>query len=375
MQIRKSDEKRLCYIDLLESVAIFFVISYHCTNYNYLFLNGGFELSSFYFRYFLRTVLSCGVPLFFFANGYLLLNREMNLQKHVKKIFKFTVLTVLWGIITLFALLMIKNERESVKDFFQDVWYCKPDWISHLWFLQTMVIIYLFFPIIKAAYDNNRKAFNFFAVAVAILTFGNTALNLLLSAFSPFLPIENKVYDIGWFNNFSPFSNIYGNSFTYYCGYSFVYFCIGGLAYEYKEKIKFLQKVRINISIMLLSMFGLFVTGVAMSHIQQKIWDVVWEGYDTIFTFINTLCIFFLCLKYQGKNNILRKVLYIISSSTLGIYLIHVLFVECFRQYEDKFENWGNIGGNIIFTVAILLASLICVLILKKIPLLRRLVM
>ncbi len=69
---RQTDKKRLFFIDILESIAIFFVLSYHGTNYSFEFLQDRGNVL-FYFRYYLRTILSCCVPLFFFANGYLLL--------------------------------------------------------------------------------------------------------------------------------------------------------------------------------------------------------------------------------------------------------------------------------------------------------------
>ena len=93
-------QTRLYFIDLLESIAIFLVLAYHGTNYEYSFLEDSGNVL-FYLRYYFRTILSCCVPLFFFANGYLLLNRDFNIKKHIINIIKISVIKEFCGIIFL----------------------------------------------------------------------------------------------------------------------------------------------------------------------------------------------------------------------------------------------------------------------------------
>lgn len=71
------------YIDLMEFIGIFFVLIYHSTTYSCSWIEDGTALS--FLRYYLRTILSTCVPLFFFVNGYLLFNRSFNLKKHIIK--------------------------------------------------------------------------------------------------------------------------------------------------------------------------------------------------------------------------------------------------------------------------------------------------
>ena len=67
-------------IDIIKVLGLLFVILYHSATYQYDWLEDGQAL--FYFRYYFRTILSTCVPLFFFANGYLLLNKQFDLRKH-----------------------------------------------------------------------------------------------------------------------------------------------------------------------------------------------------------------------------------------------------------------------------------------------------
>ena len=359
-------QTRLFFVDLLESLAIFLVLSYHGTNYSYDFLQESNNVLL-YIRYYFRTILSCCVPLFFFVNGFLLLNRQFNLKKHIVKTIRFIILTVVWGIIDLFILMFIRKEFLSVKDFLIGVWTWKHGWINHLWYMNALVVIYFLFPLIKTVYDNRSDIFAFFTFAAAVFTFGNAAINILASIAAHLVLGKSVVYSVNWFNEFNPFREIYG--------YSFVYFCMGGIVYKILDKITFLKRRWACVLTILVSMLGLFAVGITLSYIAGKPWDVVWKGYDTVFTFVNVICIFSLCLQYKGKENLLRKALFIISSNTLGIYFVHELFNQLLRPYIIKIEFMSNIPGNMLYTVTILFASLGTVLILKSIPILKRLVM
>ena len=52
-----TNKQRLYFIDLLESIAIFLVLSYHCTNYSFNFLEGDSSIC-FFVRYYIRTILT-----------------------------------------------------------------------------------------------------------------------------------------------------------------------------------------------------------------------------------------------------------------------------------------------------------------------------
>ena len=178
---------------------------------------------------------------------------------------------------------------------------------------------------------------------------------------------KNTAYSLNWFSGFNLFRGTQG--------YAFVYFCVGGIADDIKNKLKFLNRIWVNIVIMLFSMLGPFSVGVALSHITDELLDIVWYGYDTIFTFVNVFCVFTLCSNYKGKENIFRKAIQLISSNTLGVFFVHVLFDQIFKPYARAFPLISNIPGNILYSLVILIISLAAVLILKKIPLVKKLVM
>lgn len=134
-----------------------------------------------YILYYSRTILSTCVPLFFFVNGYLLFGKNLKLRNHVCKIIKFSILAIFWGIITLFILSVFHVETLTVHEFINDLLNWKQGYINHLWFLGALVCIYIFFPLLKIAYDYNKKIFFYFILVCGIFTFGNSLINYIKS--------------------------------------------------------------------------------------------------------------------------------------------------------------------------------------------------
>lgn len=364
-QQKTRGKERLYYIDLLETIAIVMVLSYHATNYSSDFLQGS-EVFRHYLRYYIRGILSCCAPLFFFANGYLLFRCELDLKKHIRKILRFILLCFLWGGIDLFCLMFIRNEFLTFKEFLGGIWSWKSGWINHLWYLHTLIIIYLLFPLLKLAYDSRRDIFYFFLIVAAILSFGNRGINILATLGAQFTPEKLTFHRFNWFNAFNPFQGLNG--------YAFVYFCLGGIADELLDRLSILRKPPVSIAVLLLSMLGLFGVGVAYSHIMREIWDLVWEGYDTVFTLINVFCLFSLCRRYTGKNRALRQGFYLISSNTLGIYFVHMVIAQMLALVVMRYDITSVIPGHFVFVLSILALSLGISLLLRKNPLLKRLV-
>lgn len=351
-------------IDLLESIAIFLVVMYHSTIYSSNFIID--SSASTYVNYLFRTLLSPCVALFFFANGYLLFSREFNLKKHIYKIIRLILLCVIWGIVKTFIFMFVYDEILTPLEFLKTLWFFKDGWINSLWFLGALVGVYLVFPILKCTYDNNKKIFFYFIIICLILTFGNVVINEIGTIFSALILGKNIIFDeVNFFNIFNPLRMIRG--------YVLVYFCLGGYFYQLKEsilKIKLWKRNLIAIVIMVISCVCLMGIGILYSKITGEIWDVVWNGYDTIFTFINTICIYVLCLNLNKDVYFIR----LISCNTLGIYFLHEIFIEITRNTIMENSLWCNPLFNIVYSVFLILLCLLLCIIIKKIPIIKKLV-
>lgn len=360
---REQSQARLPYIDLMESLAIYFVLIYHSTLYPYDFLSGS---KLYYLAYLFRTILPAGVPLFFFVNGYLLFRKPLDLKKHIRKTVRLTVLSLVWAVISLLVLQGITQEYLPVKEFFNALWTWKPGWINHLWYMGALVVIYVFFPLLKQVFDTNRKIFVYFTMACAVFTFGNTLLNegatIVLNGL---LGRSTVLETFNFFNIFNPFREIRG--------YAFVYFCIGGLASVWQETLLQIPAKKRNIMavvVLLISCLGLWGVGIFYSHASGAVWDLVWNGYDTVFTFACVICIYVLCLNWKRDVGFVRA----LSGNTLGIYFMHRFFIQLTRTPIKQIPVFCNIPMNLVYTFCILCICLGVSLLLRKIPVVSRLV-
>lgn len=365
IDVNSSQSTRYHYIDLIEFIAIFFVVLYHSTTYSYSWFDNNTVFS--YIRYYLHGLLSTGVPLFLFANGYLLFNRSFNLKRHIVKIIKITVITILWGAITIVLLSCIKNKHLSITDFFTYLWTWKVGWIEYLWYMGYLVGIYIFFPLLKTTFDYNRKAFILFTIICAVLSFGNVLMSHVSTiALKIVGQSNNGVMNINWFNIFNPFRGLVHYSF------GFVYFCVGGLAHSLIDRFHNISRRKVFIIcaiLLMLSCLGLFFTGVTLSNISTEVWDVVFEGYATIFTFVNVLTIFVLSLTYNGKITLIKT----ISISTLGIYFIHEILVHSTRDFFIQYSFFSTFWGASVYAFTILISSTFITILFRRIPVVSKL--
>ena len=357
--------KRLSHIDLLESIAIFFVLFYHGTLYSYDFLQHNIVTN--YLLYFSRTILSVCAPLFFFVNGYLLLNKQFDLKKHIKKTVRLVVLTFIWAFLLMPIYLLIAGKPLNMETIRLAVLNLDVHWrMNYFWFIGSLVCIYILFPALKAMFDKSKASFIFFTVICAIVTFGLVLANQVLSFIGPLT--RHYLGDLCYpaIVMFNPFNGIYG--------YTFVYFCIGGLIYSYEGRILSVKKSKRN----LISVFGiiissacLFLVGVYYSRYRDEcIWDVVWNGYDTVFTFFNVLFVYTLSLNYTASNSFIENV----SCNTLGIYFIHGLFQQLTYPWVASHAILCNLPANAIYALLVLCLCLSACLIFKKLPILKNLI-
>ena len=100
-------------------------------------------------------------------------------------------------------------------------------------------------------------------------------------------------------------------------------------------------------------------------------------GYKTLNTVIIAGMIFVSAQVYADKiKGKLRALVALISKYSLGIYLLHPLLLIPVRDlangfYSVFFSNWLAIP---VITIVIMLLSLLCTMLLVKIPLIKRLV-
>lgn len=363
---RNYARNRLDYIDLLEFIAISIILIYHCTTYQFNILKSS-SISTWVY-YTIRSLYSAAVPLFFFVNGYLLFNRAFLLKKHIIKTVKIIILTIVWGFINVLIMMPIDHTFLSPKETLMAVWTWKSGWINQFWFMGVLVCIYIFFPILKCAFDTDRKVFLYFVIVCMLMTFGNKVIGAIATiAAHELLGYPEQILENA-FNIFNPFRGVY-------IWYSFVYFCCGGLSHSAITHISIHQKKFNSVAVLTIptSMVLLTCWACYLTFLNGELWDNVWGGQDSVFAFAIVASLFVLSLNYHPRTQWFKKVVYLVSANTLGIYYIHELYIHMLLPIARKKTLMQNPISTIVIAFGIMAISLLTSMIIKKTPVIKKL--
>ena len=364
-KVTSSVESRISYIDLLETFCICMVLFYHCTLSDIELLNEAYSVPS-YIHYYLLSAASASIPLFFFINGFLLFQKPLNLTKHIKKAIRFFLQGIAFGILSAIFYLSITNQPINFFEIYDSVRFFKMGCCNHLWFLASLVNIYILFPLIKSSYDHNKKVFSVFLSILFIFTYANNILNFSATlAYDAIFQQKSIIDFIDIFSIYDPFRGIKT--------FSVFYFCLGGMLHDADSYLKDipLKKKRIwGIALFLFGSFGLFFNGLLYTWLSGKYWDCFWNGYFNLFTVFIVIGIILLVKDYHIKSSVLT----LISKNTLGIYLIHYFAIVLIKPYFLNLILYKNLVSTLLFAFLIMLISLFCSVIIKKAPILKHLI-
>lgn len=363
----KKQTRRIPYIDLMESFAMLFVVAYHLSNLRYKPMDD-FTLES-SIHYYLRGIFVCCVPLFLITNGYLLFHRPLDGKQHLKKILHYAVLTLFWGVVTLLVYYHVESIPFTLSGFVTELFQWRTG-VIYLWYMGALVIIYLLFPLLKLAYDQEERLFRYFILMVAFFTFGNQLLNHTMTLIRGFrgatmywVMMEN------WFSMFNPVPEI--------PGYTLVYFCLGAYLQDFLDYLQRFSRRKRNgfaIGVIMLAAAIHAVWFFLLSKVTNSYCCSIWYGYETITGFIISVAMVSLLGNYRGARSSVAHGFQLISSHTLGIYFIHMVLVYSLRQLAFSFSPLVNLAGNLLWAAGIVLLCLGLVLGMKKIPGIRHLV-
>lgn len=361
---------RLHNLDLLKFIALLLVIFIHnfYLNDNILLNKTGITT----FNYCIRIIVNLGVPIFFSVNGYLLFSKDFHLDKHLKKTIKIFILLVFWMVIVTTSLIPVYTD--TTKNFIIILLGVKSGskWLGYLWFLYSLILLYIFFPILKVVFDNNKKIFNQFFIIVFFSTVGIKLIEMVFQLIELFI-IQKELLKLilGFINKI----NItYGASW----GVHLLFFMTGAMLYQFKDKVNTTKCKIIALSLSFISIIIFMVYAYLMSSIQNELYKGNFV-YNSIFMEILLISIFILSFSCNNnsKNNMMNKIIKIITKNSLGIYLIHWIISKYIRFLFINIYQiniFDNLFSNIVLVIIILMISYALTLIIKKIPVLKRLV-
>lgn len=349
----------------MKAIASYTVVIYH---YNYIdvdIIEKGGALQ--YFNYYLTAFLPIAVPIFFFTNGALLLNkRSVDLRRHCYKILNFVVLVIVWAALSYLIISTLRSEPIYWKDLVKSVYHFKQGWTNHLWFLQGLTVVYIFFPILYSAFHHHPSHLYFFLVVAVLLTLGNTLIINSATVFSYVTGLfSERNLHVNYFSGFNAFQGLYG--------YSFVFFIMGGILLRYRDKFNS-RKLRIIAACSIPIATGLqWLYAMAASKREGGVIDIVWYGHDTIFTLVVVFALFILTLPYTHRG-VPGRVIAMVGQNSLGIYFLHVIVAEAVSHILFANVEFTDFFTNAFLALILMGLTLAITLFLRKIPILKNLV-
>lgn len=204
---------------------------------------------------------------------------------------------------------LLLGEREGVE-------------LNHLWFVSTLVAIYVVFPIL-------HREFQAFLAEGAKDTYFCTFVMLLLLLY--FVPIAGNTFFItplfpqGIALNLSDISSQF--LFCGYIGPMLFYFMLGGILHAYRKKLLKIPDYILVIGLMigLVSLYGRWFLE---SAVLGSTWDNIYGAYCSFPCLLISVSLFLLFarISFDKVSMPLQKQLKIIGSNTLGVYYMHWIF-------------------------------------------------
>jgi len=292
---------RKIWADLLRIFAMFQVVLLHATNEGYISLFS--DLSNWYNFLYLNCFTTCAVPLFFMISGNFIIRQEENFLYTVwYRIKKILIPLFLWSVVYIFIRKWYLNEDINIIQQIGKIG--KEPQYYHLWFIYTLLGVYLASPVISWIYYNiEKKMLYYTAIIFGILPF---LLKTLETATG---------YSVGI-------------SFLYMLFPELILFVLGKWISDHRKKL--FKKWYI----WLITGFTGYAMVTLLTYYYSLKYNTPYKGffsnYGTIPLFIMYVSIYIIFLQSEPQfsklNQKLKTFICLVSESCMDIYFIHMLW-------------------------------------------------
>lgn len=338
----------LLYFDLLNITACLCVIYMHCNSAVHTYSNTRVWKESL----FVETVAYWAVPIFFMLSGATLMEyrKKYDTKTYFKKrIFKTFVPFILWNIFILIEKGLVEKTIElgNIK-FTTLIDMILNSKIENIyWFFIPLFMVYLSIPVLAQLKDNFKVLIYMAGIGIvtySILPFGMSIMNI---------PFNTSL------------------NFPLTSGY-IIFVIIGYLLYKIDLSKKGRYLIYLGGILGIVIRYGMTYTlSIRDGQLNKMSW-----GYLNLPSVLLAVAVFTL-FKYIKWDNIfktekIKDIIRKISGASFGIYLIHMFVIRVLLHYFswNTFGwKWRYVGALIVYACA-----LIIVLLMKKIPLIKRIV-
>ncbi|MBQ8540886.1 MAG: acyltransferase family protein [Clostridia bacterium] len=351
------NSKRIIYIDVLKAIAIFSVIVIHTTVKG--IMTYPIWSAEYCFTLFFSSLARFAVPIFVMCSGILFLNMEKGITtrsiyaKYIPRIVSALVVFALFY--ALFMLILGKAET-GVFDLFYIQSTIKNlltfNTHYHLYYLYIIIIIYALTPILRT-YMKSATEKNILYLIGFLFTF--FILVPFIRSFYPF-----NTYFTGMTTQYH-INSIYG---------MLLYFVAG----HYLNTYDINKKLRNALIILGIVGVGVTFFGTALMSYKCCYLYELFLGANTPNVFFSAIGLFLLVKNIRIKSRAVENAVVFISKSSFCIYLIHDAFLTLFAFFKFDILSITPFISLPLLVLAIFASSVVVYLILRKIPLISKII-
>ena len=356
-----TEKKRTVYLDVLRIIACLCVIYNHSYEYGFS-MYGERALGSAQYFVELFCSMSCklAVPVFFALSGALLLGRKVSLRRiWLEKIPHIAFLLLAFNTLYYFREVSAGRADWGLKVYLFGLY--EKSWGYHLWYLYAYIAFLIALPTLSAlAQALDDRTLVYLLVAAIVVRCGIPGVEAFRWENTHRL---NPNFDLSFLTS------------------DIVLYPLMGYYLHARASRRTLRR-----AFPVLCVLSVLLTAVSCSMAYRdyfKTWSTYSQAYHNLFApFLcaTTFCGARLLFERIDADSRAGRILTEIGISTFGIYLIHLMYMEDLSGLFGLFE-WIRQGtgvlpllGSLLYCLTMMALSLIPVLILRRIPVLRRLV-
>ena len=270
-----------------------------------------------------------------------------------KNIRRFALAFVFWSAVyVLHGCLLTYLKNGSVERSFSDLFWEFLRGHYHMWFLYMIIGLYIVLPLLRKIAESEKLTFYFLMVALV---------------FSVVLPAVCSIPGL------SELETVYHKmSFHLVLGYS-GYFMLG--CYLSQKQISGKAE---GIFYGLGILGFLFTAGISAAMSAHQNQPIGYYSNFSVNVLLETMAVYVFAKKRIGKISFgkgMEKGILRLSGSMFGVYLIHALIMETLNYWGFNSLSFSPVLSVPVLSMTVFLISLVIVLLMERIPLLRRVVL
>lgn len=350
------NKDRILYADILRIVTIFAVVVFHVTTNRWFIAYIEGSMGEWHVINFFVACLRWCVPVFFMLSGAIFLDPDYKIsirKLYTKSIPRILCALIFWSVayrlLSPITSSLLGYKEITTGDFhriYSEIFLGTP-W-HHLWFLYPLLAMYILTPLLRV-FTANAKKEHFIYFLILYVVFGSI------------IPTIDARLNISF--SFG-INELYSYTGYFIAGYFFAKFDLTKI----ETKILYILGIAAILGTYAISTITAFSQGGPATQFFDRTAPNVMLGAFFIFVWVkNTVNNSPRILKYQNNKKIIM-----LANCGFGIYLVHDFFNVILNILNIHTGTFPAILSVPVLSIAVYLASLGVVLIIKKIPVLNK---